>query len=370
MLRSQHDVIRRKAFHSTLKSANSMAQYYNKKKRVQVEDVRVGDAVTVGVPKLDRAGMDFPRLAGVVHSTHGTACTTYYVATAFGILTTRFSGGDLQRYSGEVKTNTSKSVSLREAAKQTHPENKFVKKRCGCKSGCQSNRCVCRANKIHCSTHCHAGRSCCNEQPVVASKARAVLPPTSHVTAADMSILDGSGWLNDTHMKVASDLLKAANPEVSGLLDPVLQQSRHFRVPAEPHFVQMINIDGCHWATVCNIGQPERTVGLYDSLLHRPTAKTLEVISGFVEQLRSTVVVMPVQRQPNALDCGPYAIAFATSLVHGQEPTERVYVPGLRQHLKQCLQAGVLNPFPASPIFQNPKILHKCECSQNMGLSL
>eukprot|EP00117_Sycon_ciliatum_P009638 scpid98451/ scgid11846/ len=94
VIRSQHEVMRRKAIESTLKSANSMARYYNRKKRVQVEDFRVGDAVAVVVPKLDRAGTNVPpRLAGVVHSIHGTECRTYSVAIAFGILATRFSGG-------------------------------------------------------------------------------------------------------------------------------------------------------------------------------------------------------------------------------------------------------------------------------------
>eukprot|EP00117_Sycon_ciliatum_P032304 scpid98794/ scgid25078/ len=54
VIRSQHEVMRRKAIESTLKSANSMARYYNRKKRVQVEDFRVGDAVAAAVPKLDR----------------------------------------------------------------------------------------------------------------------------------------------------------------------------------------------------------------------------------------------------------------------------------------------------------------------------
>lgn len=63
-----------------------------------------------------------------------------------------------------------------------------------------------------------------------------------------------------------------------------------------------------------------------------------------------TCVVKNVQRQGTGYDCGVFAIAFATSLLHGQDPTTVTYdVRQLRPHLRACMAAGNLTPFPSTP---------------------
>ena len=54
-----------------------------------------------------------------------------------------------------------------------------------------------------------------------------------------------------------------------------------------------------------------------------------------------------VQSQPNGWDCGLFAIAFATELVHGSDPSLCHFDTGtMRQHLLCCLEKGYLSHFP------------------------
>ena len=54
-----------------------------------------------------------------------------------------------------------------------------------------------------------------------------------------------------------------------------------------------------------------------------------------------------VHPQPNGWDCGLFAIAFATELVHGYDPSLCHFDTGaMRQHLLCCLEKGYLSHFP------------------------
>ena len=57
--------------------------------------------------------------------------------------------------------------------------------------------------------------------------------------------------------------------------------------------------------------------------------------------------IVPVQQQSNGSECGVFAIAFATSLVHTLDPkVPQFNVPQMRPHLYACLKAGLITPFP------------------------
>ena len=45
---------------------------------------------------------------------------------------------------------------------------------------------------------------------------------------------------------------------------------------------------------------------------------------------------MNVQEQEDSYSCGDLAVAFATSLIHGEDPTQLHYKQ-LRNHLKDCV---------------------------------
>lgn len=54
-----------------------------------------------------------------------------------------------------------------------------------------------------------------------------------------------------------------------------------------------------------------------------------------------------VKQQENAVDCGVFAIAFATTLALGLDPCEQDYDTGkMREHLLTILETTTLTPFP------------------------
>ena len=59
--------------------------------------------------------------------------------------------------------------------------------------------------------------------------------------------------------------------------------------------------------------------------------------------------IQQVQQQDNSVDCGVFAVAYATSILHGQNPEDLNYdTCSLRQHLLTCISSGIFKPFPLS----------------------
>jgi hypothetical protein len=57
--------------------------------------------------------------------------------------------------------------------------------------------------------------------------------------------------------------------------------------------------------------------------------------------------IQQVQQQDNSVDCGVFAIAYATSILHGQNPKDLNYdTQKLRQHLLSCISSGMVKAFP------------------------
>ena len=172
----------------------------------------------------------------------------------------------------------------------------------------------------------------------------------SHLySAVDIRALNGTGWLNDRHMTYGSSLLKAVFPDVEGLHDTVLQQSATAAVTARGRkYVQVFHVNGNHWITASNINTAcDNVVDIYDSSRVRFSSSDKAAIAKFHRCGDATLTLryQDVQQQPNAYDCGVYALAFATSLLHGQEPTKTRYVDP-RSHLASCLTSGQMLPFP------------------------
>lgn len=62
-----------------------------------------------------------------------------------------------------------------------------------------------------------------------------------------------------------------------------------------------------------------------------------------------TYIGKACHRQGNGFNCGVFAIAFATSLANGQDPSTLLYSPYLlRTHLNECIAKGYLSPFPST----------------------
>ncbi|KAL5515522.1 hypothetical protein EMCRGX_G000699 [Ephydatia muelleri] len=179
-----------------------------------------------------------------------------------------------------------------------------------------------------------------------------------------------TGWLSDMHMEAANVLLREAFPAVDGLQNPILQQNMSFSVPSF-EFVQFLLVSKNHWLVISNIGEEMDTVCNYDSMQNRPDGECISLVARYVQCPDShiTIKVMNVQLQDNGYACGELAVAFATSLIHGEDPTQLHYKE-LRSHFKNCVDTYSITPFPSwtSVVSHQPRVVHEirkrvyCKC--------
>ena len=161
-------------------------------------------------------------------------------------------------------------------------------------------------------------------------------------------VLSPSGWLSDRVIEAAQLLILQQFPHISGLQNPILQQTLTFQVH-RGEFVQVINVRNNHWCAVSNIGCGEGEAKVYDSMYPSVSTGTLRVIASLIFSSASQLVVkmMDVGRQSNGSDCGVLAIAFAYDICSGSDPCKvKFNHKAIRQHLANCLEKCSLSRFP------------------------
>ena len=174
----------------------------------------------------------------------------------------------------------------------------------------------------------------------------------------DKHIIESTGWLNDGIVYAVQSLLSLQTKgKVFGWQSTQLSRREGLFKPLPPGpFVQILHISECHWAVVSNIdvhtegGSHNDTVGVYDSA--RPSSisdRTKMAVCSFFKCSSDALHfdLVNVEKQQNSYDCGVFAIANATELACGKDPAVcRWDTDRMRQHLKQCLEEGVIKRFP------------------------
>ena len=113
--------------------------------------------------------------------------------------------------------------------------------------------------------------------------------------------------------------------------------------------MQILHTGRYHWVCISSVGCSNGIVNLYDSLYHNVISKEVEeqAINLVGTDSFSGLNVVPIQQQRNGSDCGVFAAAFATALVHGVSPNLLEFdTTKLRNHLCACLKAGRMEMFP------------------------
>ena len=142
----------------------------------------------------------------------------------------------------------------------------------------------------------------------------------------------------------AQQLLKKRFPNNHGLRDTLTLKTTG--TTEETPYIQILHMNNNHWITIA-ANNPTGPVEVYDSLnASKLSTETLKLIKQY-HGSSCTVRLMNIQQQKGSKDCGLFAIATATSLCYGDDPTMIVYCQDeLRQHLLDCLTAEDLSPFP------------------------
>ena len=132
----------------------------------------------------------------------------------------------------------------------------------------------------------------------------------------EISNITSQRMLTDKHFSAANELLKRQFPETRGLQPTFLGQN----LVVEPPFVQVLHVSNNHWMTV--IGIDQTLVKVYDSLYRCvDTCVTMQAAS--IMKSASDYMIFRVestQIQEGGIDCGLFAIAYATEFCFGNNP--------------------------------------------------
>ena len=166
------------------------------------------------------------------------------------------------------------------------------------------------------------------------------------MTELDKKAITEGDLLNDRHINHAQQLIHDQFPNVKGLGHTLLQEKKDVKRIAD-HGLQIIFDRNNHWVVASNIyGCQSGVVNLYDSMyfdVHHKTEKIVKKMFG----ASSIIKIMNVQNQVGVQDCGLFAIAIATALVHDEDASSVQFNQSkMRDHLLQCFIASKVSLFP------------------------
>ncbi|KAL5496713.1 hypothetical protein EMCRGX_G013057 [Ephydatia muelleri] len=172
---------------------------------------------------------------------------------------------------------------------------------------------------------------------------------TLKLYSSDKDDLENGRELSDAVIDAAQTLLKHCYTNISSFQSPLLGRVLQFE-PASHNAVQIHHTEG-HWVCSSNIGAKQGEVLLMDSLVSSPSDSLLlqlaHIYQAAPDVQNMSIRVLPVQQQKGSKDCGLFAVAFATELCSGEDPTRAVFKQcSMRQHLYNCLEAGEISRFP------------------------
>lgn len=165
-----------------------------------------------------------------------------------------------------------------------------------------------------------------------------------HLTEEDKKTLLGSERLIDKHIDGCGLLINKQFPELPRVQTTLYTQKVSKITPAEDLSL-FFHYYSAHWV-LSHLS--EGHVHIYDSLLiktvHPILKQQLQALYG-----EHDVELVPVLKQSGTSDCGCFVVAFAVSLLYGDNPAMLVYrQKEMRRHMADCLQKQHLIPFPAS----------------------
>ena len=147
--------------------------------------------------------------------------------------------------------------------------------------------------------------------------------------------------LDDKHVNLAQILLKHQFPKLHGFYSTLLQHKESLKKVTVG--VQIIHIN-YHWLTAAKFS-PDEPLKVYDSVNLSVTNEIKYILNNVFEFSEIRMVTMQKQKENNI--CGLYAIATATALVHGKDPSNLQFKEDqMRNHSCKCLEDGLLSPFP------------------------
>ncbi len=133
----------------------------------KVVDFKVGDLVSVLIPKIDRSGTDTSRLpVKIIDMKIHSKLKKYQVLSDFGVLDIWYGAADLTptTFDDNCPENLlEERFSLHAAAYKFNNRTIGTGRKCNCRQSCLSNSCSCKKQNFACTNHCHPfSKNCLN----------------------------------------------------------------------------------------------------------------------------------------------------------------------------------------------------------------
>ncbi len=184
--------------------------------------------------------------------------------------------------------------------------------------------------------------------------------PSLGLTEKHEKILKNSKeWVDDSIINAGQELLKQQYPRIGSLQKVAVGVCGNFKEPIG-RFVQILYSQPNHWVCVTNIACDSGEVKVLDSSTPSPKA----IIPQITELVKTgkSLLYLDVAYQPDGDSCGLYALANATALCAGKDPTTILYNHGkMRSHLHECFSKKRISPFPEIAVMNGIKHVFRIE---------
>ena len=157
--------------------------------------------------------------------------------------------------------------------------------------------------------------------------------------------------LSDRESNLAQQMLKSQFSQLNGFHSTLLQSRMTDSMHLECQ--NKIQVIFCqqrrYWIVGTTINCEGKEVKVYDSFFTFLDQESMAlVIKLFMsDNFEPTIKTMKCQRQQGPNDCGLFAVANATALAFGLNPTRQIYKQDtMRLHFVHCLTKGNMLPFP------------------------
>lgn len=156
------------------------------------------------------------------------------------------------------------------------------------------------------------------------------------------AVIDGK-MLQDQHINCAQRLLNQQFPAVNGLQSTLIQD-KPIKGPTRDA-IQIIHVRMNHWVVAAS--HKGKAVKVYDSVYASLDQTSAATVKTLFNCNLCNISMVPVQKQLGGSDCGLFAIANATAIAFGRDPSKEVYQQSLmRNHAITCFEQKKMELFP------------------------
>ena len=188
--------------------------------------------------------------------------------------------------------------------------------------------------------------------------------------------LQGQNWFTSEHINMAMYLLSRQYPDIDGLSD--CEYINHIGLQTtfpspKQKFIQIINKGGCHWITLSNIFCSASEVDVYDSMPSKMSPQDIRNVCHLTKHFNNnclTINYQSVQLQLGTTECGPFAVAFASSLARQMDPASCSYdQDSLRTEISKIFTSATFHPIEngrkKKTKAKKENVLLYCSCNLN-----